>query len=173
CTYMSPGSLARLFRLNNFEVLDMYLEYDNQYLFIEAKPVKTPSTRIHPLEESVEELKKLTREFVEKINIQLGEWREKLTKFKEENKKVVIWGGGSKSVGFLTHFHDLGVIKHVVDINPHMQGNYIPGIGLQYVGPEFLIEYKPDVIIVMNSVYIEENRKTLNAMGLDPLLLGL
>ena len=173
CTYMSPGSLARLFRLNNFEVLDMYLEYDNQYLFIEAKPVKTPSTRIHPLEETVEELKKLTKEFVEKINIQLGEWKEKLTKFKEENKKVVIWGGGSKSVGFLTQFHDLGVIKHVVDINPHMQGNYIPGIGLQYVGPEFLKEYKPDVIIVMNSVYIEENRKTLNAMGLDPLLLGL
>jgi hypothetical protein len=173
CTYMSPGSLARLFRLNNFEVLDMYLEYDNQYLFIEAKPVDEKSSKIHPLEESVEELKALTKEFVEKINIQLGEWEEKLLQYKKENKKVVIWGGGSKSVGFLTHFHDLGVIEHVVDINPHMQGNYIPGIGLQYVGPEFLKEYKPDVVIQMNSVYTEENRKTLNEMGLDPVLLGL
>ncbi|MFW5821435.1 MAG: class I SAM-dependent methyltransferase [Bacteroidota bacterium] len=173
CTYMSPGSLARLFRLNNFEVLDMYLEYDNQYLFIEAKPVEEKSQKIHPLEESVEDLKALTKEFVEKINVQLGEWEEKLLKYKAENKKVVIWGGGSKSVGFLTHFHDLGVIEHVVDINPHMQGNYIPGIGLQYVGPEFLKEYKPDVVIQMNSVYTEENRKTLNEMGLDPLLLGL
>ncbi len=173
CTYMSPGSLARLFRLNNFEVLDMYLEYDNQYLFIEAKPVEEKSDNIHPLEESVEELKALTKEFVEKINVQLGEWKEQLLKYKEEGKKVVIWGGGSKSVGFLTHFHDLGVIEHVVDINPHMQGNYIPGIGLQYVGPEFLKEYKPDVVIQMNSVYTEENRKTLNEMGLNPLLLGL
>lgn len=173
CTYMSPGSLARLFRLNGFEVLDMYLEYDNQYLFIEAKPVDTPSEKIHPLEESVEELKELTKVFVDKINQQLGEWKEKLLGYKKEGKKVVIWGGGSKSVGFLTHFHDLGVIEHVVDINPHMQGNYIPGIGLQYVGPEFLKEYKPDVVIQMNSVYTEENRKTLNEMGLDPLLLGL
>ena len=173
CTYMSPGSLARLFRMNNFEVLDMYLEYDNQYLFIEAKPVDEKSEKIHPLEESVEELKALTAEFVEKINIQLGEWRTKLKKFKEENKKVVIWGGGSKSVGFLTQFHDIGVIEHVVDINPHMQGNYIPGIGLQYVGPAFLKEYKPDVVIVMNSVYMEENRKSLNEMGLDPIMLGL
>lgn len=173
CTYMSPGSLARLFRLNNFEVLDMYLEYDDQYLFIEAKPVDEKSEKNHYLEESVGELKALTEVFVEKINAQLGDWREKLLGYKEENKKVVIWGGGSKSVGFLTHFHDLGVIEHVVDINPHMQGNYIPGIGLQYVGPDFLKEYKPDVVIQMNSVYTEENRKTLNEMGLDPLLLGL
>jgi len=173
CTYMSPGSLARLFRLTGFEVLDMYLEYDDQYLFIEAKPVDGKPERIHPLEESIEELKELTRVFVEKINVQLGEWREKLSNYKKEGKKVVIWGGGSKSVGFLTQFQDIGVIEHVVDINPHMQGNYIPGIGLQYVGPEFLKEYKPDVVIQMNSVYTEENRKTLNEMGLDPLLLGL
>lgn len=172
-TYMSPGSLGRLFRDTGFEVLDMYLEYDDQYLFIEAKPVESKSDKIHPLEESVEELKELTRYFVEQIKIQLDSWREKLEGFKAENKKVVIWGGGSKSVGFLTQFHDVGVIKHVVDINPHMSGNYIPGVGIQYVVPEFLAEYKPDVVIVMNSVYMDEIGKMLNGMGVDPLMLGL
>ncbi|MCK5136593.1 MAG: methyltransferase domain-containing protein [Bacteroidales bacterium] len=172
-TYMSPGSLARLFRINGFEVLDMYLEYDNQYLFIEAKPVAEMSDKIHPLEESVEELKKLTVEFVNKIKVQLGNWREKLVMFKEQNKKVVIWGGGSKSVGFLTQFNDIGVIEHVVDINPHMNGNYIPGIGKQYVNPDYLSTYKPDVVIVMNSVYMEEIRKMLNEMGVNPEMLGL
>ena len=34
--------------------------------------------------------------FVEQIKIQLDSWREKLEGFKAENKKVVIWGGGSK-----------------------------------------------------------------------------
>jgi SAM-dependent methyltransferase len=174
CTYMSPGSLARLFRLNGFEVLDMYLEYDEQYLFIEAKPVEGISTKVHPLEESVEELRELTQFFVEKISVQLAEWREKLTAFKQEGKKVVVWGGGSKSVGFLTQFNDIGVIKHVVDINPHMHGNYIPGIGLQYVGPDFMTEYQPDVVIVMNSVYLEEIRKMLHERGVEnPLMLGL
>lgn len=173
CTYLSPGSLARLFRLNGFEVLDMYLEYDNQYLFIEARPVSGPSERIHPLEESIDELKAKTKVFVEQINLQLAEWREKLNRFKAEGKKVVVWGGGSKSVGFLTQFADLDAIGHVCDINPHMQGNFIPGIGKQYVGPEFLEEYRPDVIIVMNSVYMEEIRKDLASRGLHPEMLGL
>ncbi len=172
-TYLSPGSLGRLFRATGFEVLDMYLLYDDQYLFIEAKPVNGISDKIHPLEESVEELKELTKFFVEQIKIQLDSWREKLEGFKAENKKVVIWGGGSKSVGFLTQFNDLGVIKHVVDINPHMSGNYIPGVGIQYVVPEFLANYKPDVVIVMNSVYMDEIGKMLNGMGVDPLMLGL
>lgn len=173
CTYFSPGSLARLFRSNRFEVLDMFLEYDNQYLFIEAKPVDTPSEKTHPMEEPVAELKEKAMRFVEQINIQLGEWRERLVRFKEEGRKVVVWGGGSKSVGFLTQFADLDAIAHVCDINPHMQGNFIPGIGKQYVTPGFLEEYKPDVVIVMNSVYMDEIRKDLSGRGLHPEMLGL
>ncbi|WP_372845980.1 class I SAM-dependent methyltransferase [Pontiella sp.] len=173
CSYFSPGSFARLFRQSGFEVLDMYLEYDNQYLFIEARPVATPSEKIHPLEESVEELKAKTKHFVEQINIQLGGWRERLLRFKAEGKKVVVWGGGSKSVGFLTHFADLDAIEHVCDINPHMQGNFIPGIGKQYVGPAFLETYHPDVVIVMNSVYLDEIRNDLAGRGLHPEMLGL
>jgi SAM-dependent methyltransferase len=173
CTYLSPGSMARLFRLNDFEVLDMYLEYDDQYLFIEAKPVDSRSDKIHPLEESIEELKAAIRLFVERINSELAEWRDRLCRFKEEGKRVVVWGGGSKSVGFLTQFDDIGAIEHVVDINPHMQGNYIPGIGKQYVGPDFLEAYKPDVIIVMNSVYMDEIQKSLSDRGLHPEMLGL
>ncbi len=173
CTYLSPGSIARLFRRNDFEVLDMYLEYDDQYLFIEAKPVDERSDKIHPLEESIAELKAATRRFSEKITAELEEWRDRLCRFKEEGKRVVVWGGGSKSVGFLTQFDEIGVIEHVVDINPHMQGNFIPGIGKQYVDPEFLETYQPDVVIVMNSVYMDEIEKSLSDRGLHPLMLGL
>ncbi len=173
CTYLSPGSIARLFRRNDFEVLDMYLEYDDQYLFIEAKPVDERSDKIHPLEESIAELKAATRRFSEKITAELEEWRDRLCRFKEEGKRVVVWGGGSKSVGFLTQFDEIGVIEHVVDINPHMQGNFIPGIGKQYVDPEFLETYQPDVVIVMNSVYMDEIEKSLSDRGLHPQMLGL
>ncbi len=173
CSYFSPGSLARLFRLNRFEVLDNYLEYDDQYLFLEAKPAEDVPEIAHPAEESVEELKKLVDEFVVKVNDELNNWRTKLLKMKDENKKVVVWGGGSKSVGFLTHFNELGVIEHVVDINPHMQGNFIPGIGIQYKTPEFLKEYKPDVVIIMNGVYEKEIGKTLSDMDLRPELISL
>jgi SAM-dependent methyltransferase len=174
CTYLSPGSLARLFRMNRFEVLDMYLEYDEQYLFIEAKPVDHVSAiNHHRLEESVGELRQLVDEFESKISHQLSTWRMALTHMKNSNKKVVVWGGGSKSVGFMTNFDDIQLIQHVVDINPHMQGNYIPGIGKQYVGPEFLKGYKPDVVIIMNGVYKNEIGKMLADMGLSPDLVCL
>lgn len=175
CTYMSPGSLARLFRRNGFEVLDMYLEYDRQYLFIEAMPLSSSeiSSKIHNLEESIEDLWELAQEFVVKINQTLGEWRKLLLEYKKENKKVAVWGGGSKSVGFLTQIHDLGVIEHVVDINPHMTGNYIPGIGIQYKNPEFLKSYKPDAVVIMNGVYEKEIQKMLSDMNLYPKLICL
>ena len=173
CTYLSPGSLARLFRMNKFEVLDMYLEYDEQYLFVEARPVDHVSENNHPLEESVDELKQLVNEFESKINDQLSTWRKKLINLKNRNKKVVVWGGGSKSVGFMTNFDDLKLIEHVVDINPHMQGNFIPGIGKQYVGPEYLKGYKPDVVIIMNGVYKSEIGKMLMDMDLSPVLVCL
>lgn len=173
CSYFSPGSLARLFRMNDFEVLDNYLEYNDQYLFLEAKPSQGTSDSVHPTEESIEQLKKYIDEFVVDINDELGKWKNLLLKMKEANKKVVVWGGGSKSVGFLTHFNDLNVIKHVVDINPHMQGNFIPGIGIQYTHPEFLSTYKPDVVIIMNGVYEKEIEKMLLKMDLTPELISL
>lgn len=173
CSYFSPGPLARLFRMNGFEILDSYLEYDDQYLFLEAKPGKDVSQKAHPLEESVEKLRNHVDEFVIKINEQLEKWRNRLLKMKAQNKRVAVWGGGSKSVGFLTHFDELKVIKHVVDINPHMQGNFIPGIGMQYVSPEFLREFKPDTLIIMNGVYQKEIGKMLLGMDLYPELICL
>lgn len=173
CSYFSPGSLARLFRANRFEILDMYLEYEDQYLFVEAKPVKHISDKIHPLEESIEELHELTGVFSAKIRETLGWWREKLTDLKEKGSKTVVWGGGSKSVGFLTNFDDIGLIDYVVDINPHMEGNRIPGIGKPYVQPKFLKDYKPDAVIILNGVYKDEITKTLNEMDVYPEIYTL
>ena len=85
----------------------------------------------------------------------------------------MIWGGGSKAVGFLTHFHNIDVIEHVVDINPHMIGNYVPGIGIEYKSPDILIAYQPDVVIVMNGVYKDEIEKMLISIGIFPELLYL
>ena len=68
---------------------------------------------------------------------------------------------------------DLDVIEHVVDINPHLLGNFIPAIGKQYVGPDFLESYRPDVVILMNSVYINEVRADLAGRGLHPELICL
>ncbi len=42
CSYFSLGSLARLFRSTGFEVTGLHVEYDDQYLLVEARPSTTP-----------------------------------------------------------------------------------------------------------------------------------
>lgn len=173
CNYFSPASLARLFRRYQFEVIDLFLEYDEQYLFIEARPLDRSLQKTQPLEESVNALKSLSRLFAKHVEEKLEEWRTCLLQLKKAQKKVVLWGGGSKAVGFLTQFDEIGVIDQVVDINPHLLGNFIPGFGIQYVGPEFLENYRPDVVIVMNSIYIKEVQFELKQRDLFPQVIGL
>jgi hypothetical protein len=173
CSYFSAGSLARLFRSTGYEILDMRHVYNDQYILIDAKPVNTPSTKTFEIEESIQEQKNRVDEFKLKIQRQLGDWRQKLLTLKQKNSKVVVWGGGSKSVGFLTNFADLEVIEYVVDINPFMENNFIPGIGKQYVQPKFLKDYKPDAVIIMNGIYKEEITKTLHEMDVYPEIFAL
>lgn len=173
CSYYSAGSLARVFRLAGFEILDIRLDYDDQYLLIEAKPALQASEICFNIEESVEDQQLRIDRFKKMINEQLGEWRKRLEDMRNTGKKVVVWGGGSKSVGFLTNFSDLNVIEYVVDINPHMEGNYIPGIGKKYISPSYLKDYVPDVVIVMNSVYQNEISKMVADMGIYPEFFAL
>jgi SAM-dependent methyltransferase len=173
CSYFSAGSLARLFRSTGYEILDLRLDYNDQYLLIEAKPVTTPSSKTFAIEESIEEQKKRVDHFRAKVREQLDAWRKNLNELKAKGKKTVVWGGGSKSVGFLTNFADIGVIEYVVDINPYMENNYIPGIGKKYVQPKFLQEYKPDAVIIMNGIYKEEITKSLHDMGVFPEIFAL
>jgi hypothetical protein len=173
CSYFSAGSLARLFRSTGYEILDLRLDYNGQYLLIEAKPVNSPSTKTFEIEESIEEQKKRVDEFKTKIQQQLGDWRQKLEALKKKNSKVVVWGGGSKSVGFMTNFADLDLIEYVVDINPHMENNFIPGIGKKYVQPKFLKDYKPDAVIIMNGIYKDEITKSLHEMDVYPEIYAL
>ncbi|MBN1598302.1 MAG: methyltransferase domain-containing protein [Bacteroidales bacterium] len=173
CSYFSAGSLGRLFRSTGYEILDLRLVYSDQYLLIEAKPTDVPSTKTFDIEESIGEQRARIDNFRVKIEKQLNEWREKLISLKEKGSKVVVWGGGSKSVGFLTNFADLDAIEYVVDINPHMEGNFIPGIGKQYKQPLFLKDYQPDAVIIMNGVYQKEITQSLHDMGVYPEIFAL
>lgn len=173
CSYFSPGTLGRVFRRCGFRPTSLKLDYGDQYVLIEAVPDDADAGAPLPIEASVEDEMARVRRFQERIRIQLADWRARLERMKEAGQRVVVWGGGSKAVGFLTQFADLGLVEHVVDINPHMQGNFIPGIGCQYVKPEFLADYRPDAVIIMNGVYEREITASLHAMGVRPEVLAL
>jgi threonine dehydrogenase-like Zn-dependent dehydrogenase len=94
-----------------------------------------------------------------------------LKEFGEADKKVVIWGSGSKGVAFLTALGAAAQIDYVVDINPHRQGKFMAGTGQEIVAPEFLESYRPDVAIAMNPIYKQEIQKDLNRMSLETRIL--
>jgi SAM-dependent methyltransferase len=173
CSYFSPGSLASLFRRTGFELLDLRLDYGDQYLRAEARPAVVPSTTRLPLEETVDELHTSVARFREKVAGDLAHWRGVLDDLKARGRRTVVWGGGSKAVGFLVNFADLDLVDVVVDVNPHMEGNFVPGIGSRYVQPAFLTEYRPDAVIIMNGIYEREITGTLHAMGLAPEVYAL
>ena len=173
CSYFSPGTLARLFRDSGFEVTDLYCEYGDQYLLIEARPISMASQEIHPFEESVDDVAADVQLFTEKIAGKLAYWKQYLDDAQANQEKVVVWGSGSKCVAFLTTLKTIDKIEYAVDINPHRHGKFIPGVGKEIMAPEFLKTYQPDKVIVMNAIYQQEISDMLDEMGVKTEVVAL
>lgn len=172
CSYFSSGSLARLFRRTGFDVLDVGLEYDGQYIILEAR-LGELSTPPSSLEESVAELAEEVDRFRRRFDETLRHWRDLLAETAGGGRRAVIWGAGSKGVSFLTTLGIDHEIAYAVDINPHKQGKFMPATGQPIVAPQFLEQHPPDLVIAMNSIYLDEIGAQLSAMNLHPRLLGV
>jgi SAM-dependent methyltransferase len=173
CSYFSLGSLARLFRRTGFEVLHLELDYDDQYLLIEARPSAVVPAVGGPL--PVENDLELLRRGVEKYHTEVGalreSWRGRLAGLRQRGGKAVIWGAGSKGVSFLTNLGLRDEIEYAVDINPFKTGKFMAGTGHEIVAPEFLRQYRPDLVVAMNPIYLAEIRAKLDELGLTPELI--
>ncbi|MCC6397757.1 MAG: SAM-dependent methyltransferase, partial [Bacteroidetes bacterium] len=58
-------------------------------------------------------------------------------------------------------------------INPHKTGTFMAGTGQEIVSPEFLKKYRPDLVIVMNPIYIPEITKTLSGLDVNAEILAI
>jgi SAM-dependent methyltransferase len=172
CSYFTAGSLARLFRRAGFDVLDVELDYDDQYILLEAKPAEGTPTGPLPNEETVSEVADAVASFRRSLAETKRTWTERLDAARADGRKVVIWGAGSKGVSFLTTLGIEEQISYAIDINPHKHDKFMAGTGQAVVGPEFLRSYEPDLVIAMNPIYLEEIGAQLASMGLHPELIG-
>lgn len=173
CSYFSPGSLARLFRTAGFQLLSLRRDFGDQYLLLEARTAQGATNNVKKLEEPVEEMHQLADSFSRRSDEVMSGWRTFVQDRRKEGGKVAVWGSGSKCVAFLTSLGLRDEVGWVVDINPHRHGLHIPGTGHRIHPPGELASAKPDVVIVMNEVYLEEIRRSLEEMGLSPQLVAL
>ncbi len=170
CGYFSQDSLQRLFTLNGFSVLDVQPTYEGQFLYIEATPIAT--TDVAHLSEKPTTLATDIRDFAERYAAKIHAEADRLAQIKAAGQKAVIWGAGSKGITYLNMLQTAGTIEYAVDLNVRKQGMYITGTGQQIVAPAFLQEYQPDVVIVMNPIYLDEIRQMLESLGVNAELVG-
>jgi hypothetical protein len=103
----------------------------------------------------------------------IGELREFVLAARAEGKKVVLWSALSKAVAFLTTTRVGDAVEYAVDINPQRQGRFLPVTGQQIMPPEFLVEYRPEIVILMNPIYAAEVRATLDKMSVPAKVLAV
>jgi FlaA1/EpsC-like NDP-sugar epimerase len=138
---------------------------------IEARPDNIKHTQLLYQENDFEQLKRDVVYFLNNYQQKLNNWKTELTKIKKSGRRSVIWGAGSKAVAFLTTLKIQDEIQYAVDVNPHKQGTYMAGTGQKIVAPDFLKEYKPDAVIIMNPIYKKEISENLYRLGLTPEIL--
>lgn len=172
-SYFTAGSLARLFRRARFAVHALFRCYDDQYLVLEARPASAPTAPSLAIEDDLEETRALVFAFRSAVEAKLAALRAHIAAWQAKKKTIAIWGSGSKAVSLLTLLGLGAEIAAVVDINPHKWGRFLAGTGHRVCGPDELVVIRPDVVLVMNPIYLEEIAQALAARGLVPELVPM
>jgi SAM-dependent methyltransferase len=173
CSYFSPGSLARVFRANDFDVVELERDYGDQYLLVAATPTDAPTKASLPLENDLNEMHSLVADFRQGVSASIESWRDMILKAKAQNQKTVIWSALSKAVAFLTTLKVGDAIEYATDINPQRFNKFLPITGQQIMPPSFLSQYQPDYVILMNPIYVPEVQGDLDEMGVKAKILAV
>lgn len=174
CSYFTLDSLARLVRAAGIEVDEGRLSFGDQYIQLFGRAGRPGAVRsTDGAAASVESVLHACDAFRETTRQTLAAWSERLAACRTKGETVVLWGSGSKATGFLVTLDAGDACRAVVDINPARHGKFVAGTGHPIVAPERLRELRPDQVVVMNPVYLEEITADLARMGLEPIVSAL
>jgi SAM-dependent methyltransferase len=166
CSYFGEEAMAHAFARSGFEVEDVAPLYNELYLGLWARPAEAATAP--PMSAAgVTELRGMVEDFAARFDEKIEAWRERVETMRANGTSAVAWGAGARGTSFVNLLDAGDRIRYLVDINPSKRGKYVPGMGQEIVPPERLVDIRPDVVIVMNPVYLHEIRGTVAALGLD------
>jgi ubiquinone/menaquinone biosynthesis C-methylase UbiE len=166
CSYFGEEAMTRVFERCGFEVEDVGSLYNDLYLGLWARPASGPIGASLP-DTRLDGLRELVEGFSTRFEERIAAWRERIEAMRSGGRKAVAWGAGARGTSFVNLLDAGDRIRYLVDINPRKRGKYVPGTGQEIVAPERLVEIRPDVVIVMNPVYLNEIRNTVTSLGVD------
>ncbi len=160
CHYFTPDSLQACLRKNGFRVEELHSEFDGQYLCATAYLPGVCEPFV-----PAEDLTVLVERLSDNLAAQRKMWQNWMKR--RPGRSVVLWGGGSKAVAFLSSLQLKDQVAAVVDINPDKQNSFLAGTGHRVVSPLELVNLAPEDIIILNPAYEAEIKDTFSALSVQ------
>jgi hypothetical protein len=164
-------SLAYLFGVEGFEVLDAGPCWEGEYLGIEARRPRSSPLRPVPAAESG--VAAAIDRFAAGFEEVRGGWQARLDELRERGRRAVVWGAGARGVAFASLLDTTDVVPYLVDVNPKRQGLYLPRSARRVEAPEHLLADPPDLVVVSNPTYATEIAAQARELGVTAELASL
>jgi len=163
-SYFTVPSLFYLFSVCGFDVLDVAESKNEVFdsIYVDAIPKSEKNSKFKPDFNHLK-IESFITSFAEKSTNIIEKNTSKIKQLLDEKKRVFLWSAGSRGVTLLNILKD-SRIEYAVDINPNKQGKFVPGTGQKIVPPKFLIDNRPDYIILSNPVYENEIKQILTEL---------
>ena len=170
CSYFTPDALRRVFTAAGFAPIASDVHFGAQFATIEARPApQAPGDSAAPMP-SRRDLARCEA-FAAACRERLERLRGRVAQAADDRQTVLAWGAGSKGVMALNLVDPhASAIAAIVDLNPRKRGHFVAGTGHAIIGPDQLDAARPDVVLVMNGLYQDEIRASLDSFGLSPEL---
>lgn len=171
CSYFTAASLARLLAETGWRALSVAAAFFGQFLAAEAVPAAGPAAPPSAGDEPGPQ--ESARRFAAAYQGAVARWRGEVERLTRAGRRVALWGAGTKGVMFLNALGAAALQLQVFDLNPRKQGRHVALTGQRIDPPERLRDEPPDVVLVMNSAYLEEIRGTMQQFGVRAALVSV
>jgi Methyltransferase domain/C-methyltransferase C-terminal domain len=171
CNYFTTHTLGHALWRAGLEPVSIAPVFANQYLIAHAS-VALGSRNPATTPEAASELASFER-FCQLSGSQARSWHDRINKWDAAGERVLLWGGGSKAVAFLSFTGTEEHLLAAIDVNPRKSNSFLPGSCLPIISPSQAKELNPTVIILLNPIYRAEVERDCRRFGMEASIIDL
>jgi SAM-dependent methyltransferase len=160
--YFSVTALDKLLRRHRLFLNDVKrLPIHGGSLRLYVQKIDSPSSRLRAIMAEERNLGLDTFDYYQNFARRVQGIRDDLRglvhKVRRESKRVAAYGAAAKGSILLNYAgFDSSTVEYVVDRNTHKQGKFMPGVHLQILPPEHLLEDMPEYLLLLPWNFADE-----------------